>query len=323
MQAATLLRATAQYQDGGAGRRLPDARRHEDGPRGQQNLAKSLPSLSLPLRGFNKAAEQSCSRPVTAASAHYEQLHQIQETMRAKAAQEAAVLRTELQIALRRAESAEAQLQRLQQQPLTGQSVAAPPSEKSQLATLQQQLLDATATVEQLRTECADMRREAQLLRKQIVGSRQREATAGREAKAQRTRADAAAEACRQMRCAMAWHRAELLRLRQEVVSLSGAVAEACSACEAAAQRSVATAAAAAATTAATAAATAAGPEEEARAAPVTSRRQVEEQILQRMIAQGLPDRQARLLVGLPLAAGQSRRQPRRPTACEDAPAAG
>jgi len=315
MQAAALLR-TAQYQDGGAGRRLPDARRLEDGPRGQQNLAKSLPSLSLPLRGFNKAAEQ---RPVTAASAHYEQLHQIQETMRAKAAQEAAVLRTELQIALRRAESAEAQLQRLQQQPPTGQSVAAPPSEKSQLATLQQQLLDATATAEQLRTECADMRREAQLLRKQIVGSRQREATAGREAKAQRTRADAAAEACRQMRCAMAWHRAELLRLRQEVVSLSGAVAEACSACEAAAQRSVATTAAAAAT----AAAATAGPEGEARAAPVTSRRQVEEQILQRMIAQGLPDRQARLLVGLPLAAGQSRRQPRRPTACEDAPAAG
>ena len=322
MQAAALLR-TAQYQDGGAGRRLPDARRLEDGPRGQQNLAKSLPSLSLPLRGFNKAAEQ---RPVTAASAHYEQLHQIQETMRAKAAQEAAVLRTELQIALRRAESAEAQLQRLQQQPPTGQSAAAapasvtaPPSEESQLATLQQQLLDATATAEQLRTECADMRREAQLLRKQIVGSRQREATAGREAKAQRTRADAAAEACRQMRCAMAWHRAELLRLRQEVVSLSGAVAEACSACEAAAQRSVATTAAAAAT----AAAATAGPEGEARAAPVTSRRQVEEQILQRMIAQGLPDRQARLLVGLPLAAGQSRRQPRRPTACEDAPAAG
>lgn len=319
MQAAALLRATAQYQDGSAARRLPDARRLE----GQHTLSKShptLPSLSLPLRGFQLSKEQS--RPVTAASAHYEQLHQIQEAMRAKAAQEAAVLRTELQIALRRAESAEAQLQQLQRQP-AGQSIAAAPvsvpaapSEKSQLATLHQELQDATATVDQLRNECADMRREAQLCRKQLVSLRQREATVGREAKAERARADAATEACRRMRGAMVWHRAELLRLRQEVVSLSGMVAEACCACEAASERCVVAAAAAAASPEVEEG------EGEGAVAPVTLRRQVEEQILQRMIAQGLPDRQARLLVGLPLAAGQSRRQPR-PTACQDAPAAG
>lgn len=274
---------------GGIARRLPD----------RSAMARShptLPSLSLPLRGFNKAEQ---SRPVTAASVHYEQLHQIQEAMRAKAAQEACMLRTELQITLRRAECAEAQLQQLQQQPPAGQSaVAAPasvpasPSEKGELAALQQQLQDAMTTVELLRSECADTRREAQLYRRQNVSLRQRDATEAREAKSQRARADAATEACRLMRGSMAWHRAELLRLRQEVVSLSGVVAEACSSCEAASKRCIAASAA-----------VVASPEE----VPVASRRQVEEQILQRMLAQGLPDRQARLLVGLPPAAGQSR----------------